>query len=274
MAKLNKDGLTKEQVRLLMEERRFEKQLAAKPVDQNQVDEGGYYILCLKHGQKYNAEYVNRLYKMVKRNCTLPFTFVCLTEDPAHLHKDIKVLALPNYLSGWWCKPYMYSADLPIKGTILYMDLDVVISGNIDKLLTYQPHHWCTIRDFTRVMRSNWSKYNSSIVRFKTGQLGFLWEKFKRERNIIMKKYHGDQDYLYEETRIQQAFLYPDSWIQSWKWEVRKSREFAPGGRRGSRTFKHEEHDAKPRPECCVCVFHGDPNPEHCTDAWVVENWK
>jgi len=275
LAKLDKTGLSKEEVKQLMEERRMQKELNALPQQElGTVDADKYYILCLKHGQKYSAEYVNRLYSMVKRNCTLPFTFACLTEDPAGIHEDIEIIPLPSFLSGWWCKPYMFSKDLPIKGTILYMDLDVVIAGNIDKLLTYQSMHWCTIRDFTRAMRANWPKYNSSIVRFQTGQLDFVWEKFKKEHKLIVRKYYGDQDYLYEATRLRQAMLYPDSWIQSWKWEVRNSREFEPGGRRGSRRFKFEEHDAKPRIECCVCVFHGDPNPEHCTDKWVVDNWK
>jgi len=274
MAKIDKTGLSKEEAKRLMDERRLQKEIDA--LEDSDIDtSGNYYILCLKHGQKYSANYVNRLYSMVKRNCTLQFTFACLTEDPMGLHEDIKIIPLPRHLTGWWCKPYMFSKDLPIKGTILYMDLDVVVSGNIDKLLTYQPHQWCTIRDFTRAMRSNWPKYNSSIIRFSTGQLDFLWEKFKIQYKDIMRKYHGDQDYLYEETRrVKPAFLYPDSWIQSWKWEVRKSREFAPGGRKGSRTFKHIEHNAKPRVECCVCVFHGDPNPEHCEDQWVVDNWK
>ena len=31
------------------------------------------YIICMKWGTKYGAEYVNRLYNMVKRNLTLPF---------------------------------------------------------------------------------------------------------------------------------------------------------------------------------------------------------
>ena len=274
MAKLDKTGLSKEEARQAMEERRLQKETELSFSEPVNVDANKYYILCLKHGQKYSADYVNKLYSMVKRNCTLPFTFACLTEDPAGLHEDIEVLELPKFLTGWWCKPYMFSKDLPIKGTILYMDLDVVISGNIDKLLTYQPMHWCTIRDFTRAMRANWPKYNSSIVRFKTGELDFLWEKFKREHKQIIRKFHGDQDYLYDATRMKQAMLYPDSWVQSWKWEVRKSREFAPGGRKGSRTFKIDEHNAKPRIECCVCVFHGDPNPEHCKDQWVVDNWK
>ena len=37
-------------------------------------------ILCMKWGTKYGAEYVNRLYNMVKRHLTLPFKMVCLTD--------------------------------------------------------------------------------------------------------------------------------------------------------------------------------------------------
>ena len=167
----------------------------------------------------------------------------------------------------------MFSKDLPINGTILYLDLDVVISSNIDKLFTYQPDHWCTVRDYTRAMRPKWPKYNSSIVRFKTGQLAHVWDEFEKNPKSVMKQHFGDQDWLYASTRKQQAMLYPDSWTQSWKWEVRKSRDWAPGGKRGSRTFRLIE-DVVPRVECCVVVFHGDPNPEMCKDPWVVENWK
>jgi hypothetical protein len=67
--------------------------------------------------------------------------------------------------------------------------------------------------------------------------------------------------------------LYPDSWILSWKWEVRKDRAFAPNGRKGQRKLKTIE-DVTPRIECCVTVFHGDPNPELCEDPWVIDNWK
>ena len=230
------------------------------------------YILCLKHGTKYSFDYVNRLYNMCKRHCTLDFEFVCLTEDNQGLDPNIKTITLPGSLSGWWCKPYMFSNDLPIKGTILYMDLDVVIGGNIDKLFTYQPDHWCTIRDFTRAMRPKWYKYNSSIVRFKTGQLEHVWKEFEKDKINIQKRLHGDQDWLYEATRQSQAMLYPDSWILSWKWEVRRSKEFAPGGMRGNRKLKKVE-SVTPRVECCVCVFHGDPSPHNCEDPWVVENW-
>ena len=286
LAKIDKSQYTKEQWKAIKEQRRIEKSLSklAKLNQKQESSEESYsdnplikdknYILCLKHGTKYSAEYVNRLYNMVERNCTLDYEFVCLTDDPNGINQNVKILPLPGGMSGWWCKPYMFSKDLPLKGTVLYMDLDVVIANNIDKLITWQPNQWCTIRDFTRVMRPKWQRYNSSIVRFKVGQLDHVWTNYLKDKNEIEKRLHGDQDWLWEATRKTQAMLYPDSWAQSWKWEVRKDKIFKPGGFRGKRTFKNVDHTSKPRVECCVCVFHGDPNPEMIEDKWVVDNWK
>ena len=286
MAKIDKSQYTKEEWKVIKEQRRREKalnELAKLDQESGRLEEAysdnplikdKYYVLCLKHGTKYSADYVNKLYNMIERNCTLDYEFVCLTDDPAGIDPRVKILTLPPGLSGWWCKPYMFSKDLPLKGTVLYMDLDVVVASNIDKLFTYSPGHWCTIRDFTRAMRPKWHKYNSSIVRFNVGQLDFVWTDFEKDHMNIQRKYHGDQDYLFDATyKKKRAMLYPDSWILSWKWEVRKDRRFAPGGVRGKRKLATIE-TVTPRVECCVCVFHGDPNPENCQDPWVVDNWR
>lgn len=263
LSKIDKSQYTKEEYRAL--------KLSLK--EQNIETE--YSVLCLKHGDKYNALYVNTLFNMVTRHCTLPFKFYCLTDDPTGLNPTINVIKLPSHLRGWWCKPYMYSNDLPIEGTILYFDLDVVIASNIDKLFTFSASNWCTIRDFTRVMRPGWQKYNSSIVRFKKGQLHKVWEDFDQNHRTIIRQMHGDQDWLYKSTTENNlpAVLYPDKWIQSWKWEIRRTKDWAPNGRQGTRMFARIE-DCKPKEDCCVCVFHGDPNPHNCLDPWVVENWK
>jgi hypothetical protein len=283
LAKIDKSQYTKEEWRILKEQRRLEKEqrisapildtVEPRPLLPPVEGTNKNYLLCLKHGTKYSADYVNKLYNMVQRNCTVPYEFVCLTDDTKGLNPLIKTIPLPSNLQGWWCKPYMFNKNLPLQGTVLYMDLDVVIAGNIDKLFTYQPDKWCTIRDFTRAMRPSWNKYNSSIVRFKTGQLHHVWEGFEANQRDIQRRLFGDQDWLYEATRKTQAMLYPDSWILSWKWEVRKSKEFDFRGTKGNRKFKHVE-DVKPRVECCVTVFHGDPNPHNCDDPWVVDNWR
>ena len=267
MAKIDKTGLSKQEARRLIEERR---RLKTQKISDNIDPNTENFVLCLKHGQKYSADYVNKLYRGVKQNCTVPFQFACLTEDPEGLDKDIITIPLPTNLAGWWCKPYMFSKDLPIKGTILYMDLDVVIAGNIDKLITFQPNHWCTVRDFTRAMRPGWHKYNSSVVKFKTGELDHVWQEYAKDPQAIQRRYFGDQDYLFDATKQHKPMLYPDSWVLSWKWEVRKSREMKPGGIKGKRLLKHIE-DVTPRIECAVCVFHGDPNPHNCEDPWVIK---
>lgn len=271
MAKIDKSKYTKTEWKLLKEQRRKEKEeeeIVSPPILFN--DER--YVLCLKHGTKYSYDYVNKLNSMVSRNITLPYRFVCLTDDPQGLDPSITVLPLPRNLSGWWCKPYMFSKDLPLKGTTLYMDLDVVISGNIDKLFTYSPSAWCTIRDFTRAMRPKWEKYNSSVIRFNYGQLDHVWKTFEQNPQYHMRRHFGDQDFLYDVAKGT-ATLYPDSWIQSWKWEVRKTKDFKPGGIKGTKQFKIVEN-VVPRVECCVTVFHGDPNPHNCFDPWVVDNWR
>ena len=53
-----------------------------------------YFVVCLKWGDKYGPEYVNKLYRMVQRNLTIDHEFVCFTENPANLDLGIKVIDL------------------------------------------------------------------------------------------------------------------------------------------------------------------------------------
>lgn len=259
MAKIDKSLYTKEEYRELK-----------RKIKSERHNSTSYNILCLKHGNKYSSNYVNTLYRMVERNLSLPFNFYCLTENTKGLDPNIKPIMLPGGLHGWWYKPYIFSNNLPIEGTILYLDLDVVISGNLDKLFSYEPNQWCVIRDFTRSQRPDWQKYNSSVIRFDKGQLEHVWKTFSQDPNRHIKRFFGDQDFLYDVAK--DAKLWPDEWILSWKWEIRSSKELSPGPR-GTRRLTTIEDVAPPK-ECCICVFHGDPNPEHCDDPWVVDNWK
>ena len=272
MAKLDKTNLSKTQIKILLQEKRNKK--LAKTHQKNLKDKGPFAnnILVLKHGKKYGPEYVNKMYKMVSKHCTLPFNFYCLTENSDGLEKEINVIPLPIMnVEGWWYKPYIYSKDLPIEGTILYIDLDMVIVDNIDKFFTYEPNRYCVLRDFTRAMRPKWEKYNSSLVRFKKGQLDDVWEEFKRNPDVITRRLFGDQDYLFEKTRGQ-AILWPDSWCLSWKWEIRQNKMFKAGGTKGNRVFDKIEHCEAP-PACSIIAFHGDPNPHRCEDPFIIDNW-
>ena len=268
------DGETKEERKTRKALEKVQKSVEDVQILPQKSVEEKYYVLCLKHGTKYSSDYVNVLHKMVKRNCTLDFEMVCLTDNSQGINPDITILPLPKELTGWWCKPYMFSSNLPLTGKVLYMDLDVVISNNVDKLFEFTDG-WATIRDFTRKMRPTWRKYNSSVVLFEAGSLSQFWDDFVNDQKKHQRKFHGDQDWLYDvaERLNNPAKLFPDNWIMSWKWEIRQSKDLNYKMPKGKRTLRTVEN-VKPPKDCSICVFHGDPNPEHCEDPWVKENWK
>ena len=234
------------------------------------------FIICLKHGNKYGADYVNTLESMVRRNCTMSFEFVCFTDDPTGINSTVRTMPLSNAygVAGWWHKPLLFNPDNPvgIRGdTILYMDLDVIVFKNIDKLLTYEQGKFCVIRDFNRSANPQWQKFNSSVVRWQIGQHPQIYNDFIRTAASQVRRFHGDQDWLYAQVRKDFEF-WPDEWIMSYKWEMRKR---PPMIRRpdGIRDFVSPGVPTI-KPETSIAVFHGDPNPKHCQDPWCKENWK
>lgn len=228
-------------------------------------------IVCLKWGEKYSPHYVNVLYSMCKRNSTIPFKFICMTDNDKGLDPNILTKPLPNLkLYGWWLKPYVFCKDNNFESEVLFLDLDLVIHNNFDKLWEYSPGSFCIIRDFTRKINPKWQKYNSSVFRFRPKDYYWIWEDFFTSNKKIVSKHHGDQDYLYSllQSRVS---LWPDEWIQSYKWEMRDRNDVKLiNGRRNFVNIKDPTliHDN------CIAVFHGEPNPHDVKDPWVIENWK
>jgi hypothetical protein len=228
------------------------------------------YVLCLKHGNKYSAEYVNVLKKMTQRNLTVAHEFVCFTEDPKGIDPDIRILPLPAVvLKGWWYKTMLFNPHLPIQGTMLFIDLDVIIFKNIDKLFTHKPGEFCVCRDFNRCFQPNWQKMNSSVVRWSTGQHPQIYNNFIKDPHTISKRFHGDQDWLFDQVKKHYQF-WPDEWIQSYKWEMRGNPKLV----RQKTGFKNFTSPGEPKikSDTAVAVFHGDPR--ECVDPWCQTHWK
>lgn len=281
MAKIDKSKYTKEQWRTIRDQRRREKELKSnfsntvdeEPVRQNKSITSKNYIVCLKHGTKYDSAYVNTLYSMIKRNCTVDYEFVCFTEDSSGLDKDIRTLPLPHIpaTKGWWYKTFFFSPDFPLKGTILYLDLDVIIFRNIDNLFTFCPGQFCILKDFNRSIRPDWKKFNSSVFRLESGSQAHVYNNFIKDPATPIRRFHGDQDWIFDQ--IRKDFQYwPDSWIQSYKWEMR-GRPAMVRDNRGSRNFS-APGTPKILDDTSIAVFHGEPNPHNCVDPWCKENWR
>jgi len=229
------------------------------------------YVVCVKHGSKYDSQYVNVLHSMVQRYLTVPHEFVCYTEDPRGLNSNIVVKALPSIqLKGWWYKTMLFNPQLECKGTILFLDLDLIIFRNIDYLFTHEPGKFVVCKDFNRCFQPHWQKFNSSVVRWCTGQHAQLYNNFIKDPVGISRKFHGDQDWLFDQ--VKKDFVYwPEEWIQSYKWEMR-------GNPKLVRTAIGKNFvgpgEPKIKKATSIAVFHGDPNPRECVDPWCQQHWK
>lgn len=227
-------------------------------------------VLCVRYGNRYGKEYVERLRNMVARHTTLDYEFACLTDDQ-HDIAGVRTIYQPaaDYRKLWWHKVHMFDPSLDISGRILYFDLDVVISSNIDKLVKSYSKEFVGIKDFNRKFHAGYKYLNSSVMTWIHGQESYVYTEFCKSKSTAMRL-HGDQDWIWKIARDRISF-FPDPWIQSYKWEIR-SREHlvSRDGRRGFKT----QWDGAPAAECSVAVFHGEPKPQDLPDRYVVDNWR
>lgn len=288
MPKIDKTAFTKHEWQRIKEARRQEKATKNnKKQLENQCttdikspisagsdsNEHKNYVVCLKHGFKYSADYVNVLYSMVQRNLTVEHEFVCFTEDSTGINPNIRIEPLPviPQATGWWYKPMFFNPDLPLKGTVLFFDLDVIIFRNIDYLFTHAPKKFCILRDFNRHLRPTWEKFNSSVFRLETGSQSHVYKNFVANPALAIRKFHGDQDWIYSEVKSNYEY-WPNEWIQSYKWEMRKRASIVRDAK-GTRNFS-QPGVPEILPQTSVAVFHGEPNPHNCIDPWCKENWR
>jgi hypothetical protein len=204
------------------------------------------YIVCLKYGTKYSAEYVNKLYSMAKRHCSVDYRFACITEDSRGLNPEIEVLplAIDPEIAGWWYKVLLFDRNFLLKGRLLFIDLDVVICNDIGKFFEYETDSFVISRGFSK---KNYLGMNSSCFRLDTGTRSHVYDEFMKDKNPIMKRLHGDQDWIQE--KVSNYKFWPDGWLKSYKWEgVDK--------------------------KASIAVFHGNPKPHELENQWIKDNWR
>jgi hypothetical protein len=207
---------------------------------------GETVAVCVKVGGLYGPEYVNRLAAMVARNAKRPYQFVCLTDDPRGV--DVRYTDVATDLPGWWSKLVLFRPHPALEGRrVVYLDLDTVISGNIDFLFDYGGD-FAMLRSFLPP-----SAYGSAIMSIGPEFGRAIWSEFHRSPRGIMNRLHGDQDWIAERMVVQ-----PDVW-----------QDVAPG-KIGS--YKVDRLEDGPR-DFAVCCFHGTPKP-HEVNGWVALHWR
>lgn len=237
-----------------------------------------YYVACLKYGTYYSAQYVNNLKSMVERNTSFPIKFLCFTEDPEGIDEDIEILSLPDFgISGikklWWYKLKIFDKSLPYKGTVLFLDLDIVIVKPIDHLFDYKPGKFCIINDYIVSTENNIVR-NSSVFRLEFGSYPKVWDLFVKYKEKIMKRLTGDQNWITEQ--IIDDEIWPSDWIISFRWGY-------AGRSTARKELPPEEFSADKKTylpdETSIIVFHGPPKPHEVVaienpDPFIVKHWR
>jgi hypothetical protein len=173
-------------------------------------------IVCIRWGDKYGVEYVNRLYGMVARNLD-DFRFFCITDRAEGLRAEVEALPLPplgcDYPAterGIWGKSRLWQPDIGIEGPVLFIDLDVVITGRLepfferggpgDVILARNPN-----TPFERLGQT-------SIYRFPAGGLVPLYDRFRADPTGVALRYDFEQRYV---TRCapQGVTFWPRGWV-------------------------------------------------------------
>ena len=223
-------------------------------------------VLCMKWGTKYGPEYVNRLYGMVRRHLRGDLRFVCLTDDDQGVRQEVQCLPIPplelppGIPERGWTKLTTFAADLHgLHGTALFLDLDVVIVGDITPLFE-TPGEFLIIHDWKRPWRVTG---NSSVYRFRLGAHPDLLSHFREHVNELRAAFRNEQAYLSDYLHKQGKLAYwPADWCVSWKYHciprfpANYWRDpFIPAGAR-------------------ILVFHGVMNPPDALTGRSNGNWR
>ena len=178
-------------------------------------------LTVLRSGGEYTEEHVDRLRVQVGSQAR----FLCI-RDADMLYK----------FPGWWAKMEAFS----LRGSILYMDLDTHIVGDLTPLLDAAcEHEFIGLRDFYRP-----SQLQSSLMAWND-DMWFLLQEFRRDPEGNMArcqtaKRWGDQGFIDPLTPLRSHWqdILPGA-VVSWKVDC-----------------KHGIPDG-----AAVVCFHGQPRP-------------
>jgi hypothetical protein len=226
-------------------------------------------FVCIKWGTKYPPEYVNHLARSVRRCLTIPYRFVCLTDDPRGIDSDVETKPFTVELPGWWNKIALFQARIhDLTGTLLYLDLDMVVIRNIDGILGY-PGEFVAVPTLLRE-----GEFSSALMRFEIGCHQRVWELFERHAERVMSEIYGDQNWINACCARTRGHEYTERVRELWP-EVTPDRDLLeplplywfPSYKGGLRGGPHQlSDDAK------IIVFHGTPMV-HEVD-WVARLWR
>jgi hypothetical protein len=217
-------------------------------------------VICINWGTKYGPPFINRLYAMAARNITPPFSFTCFTDNSAGVRAEVRCEPLPPLdvkmpvrTLGIWPKARLWGPALAdLKGPVLFLDLDLVVVGNLDPFFEVgEPDDVILSRNpakpFERLGQT-------SCFRFPVGKLLPLQELFRADPQGIADKYRFEQRFVTRHAPGGIKF-FPRTWVRHFRHDCRRmfplNYILSPRLPRGAR----------------VVIFPGGLHPQHAIEG-------
>lgn len=175
-------------------------------------------VICINWGTKYGPPFINRLYAMVARNITPPFSFTCFTDRREGIRPEVRCfdlppldVAMPTGTKGIWPKARLWGPKLgDLEGPVLFLDLDLVITGSLDPFFDFGE------ADDVVLARNQTTPFErlgqTSCFRFPVGKLAPLQEMFRADPQGVADRHEYEQRFV---TRNAPGGirLFPRSWV-------------------------------------------------------------
>jgi len=193
-------------------------------------------FICLKWGDKYGPEYVNRLFHSIRRFYNKPHDFLCYTDDSRGLRPEIEVRdisLLRKVENECFTMEKLFLFDvLDQGGPYCLFDIDILIQSDITSYLDdygfFEPRFAVSSRvngvDIPYVkmapvfFQHGMCYVNSSFVTWKDDQLKWIPEFYLRNKEIIDYKYKDLDTFLFH-TVLKKMRFHPTDVIYSYNHE-------------------------------------------------------
>ena len=186
-------------------------------------------ISCCITGTAFSVEYVDKLYRSLKRNTSKPFTFFVICDGQNYVkllnNKEYHCIVPSQTLPGWWIKTALWGREwidgLTAAGYThnLYFDLDTVITSNIDDLF-YRPEPFSVLRNFLQPPVRNPNvypaKFGSAVMSFNYAPsvvFPDMKNKFLLDKQDVMQKYDRTGDQVFFEDELERL-SFPVTYLQ------------------------------------------------------------
>ncbi|MGM0518980.1 MAG: hypothetical protein ACQERD_04995 [Campylobacterota bacterium] len=239
-----------------------------------------FNIICIKWGNLYSSEDVNKLYSMIRRNTSYDIKFHCFTENSQGLNENIIVKPLPvlntknEYKEKYAYRKEAGLCDDTLGGLngerVFFFDLDVVIISNLDEFFEFPKND-----EFYII--NDWNTKDNSVGQatcysWVVGTLGYIKKYYENNpKEVVDKFYTASQEYLSSKIIEKNGKLnfWPENWFCSFRFhclhKIGPLRHFLEPKIPNIKGLK-------------VIAFHGDPKPKEAVKGiWKIKNgqfWK